>query len=280
MNVLKAAACAAALNLCAAGAPAHATPIGEPYYAWFLHEYVERFTPPVTFSFYENLLQSGAQRGGTVFAVQPLGHSQFGLSAQGTVAGYDNGETFWADVISPLQGGPSRDRMGGAAQINVVQSYRKDTPDASLSFTFTGGELQVMHYGTARYDGYHANARMSFEAFVVDHSTGLQTWTESQSAHLGQDVRVFGERDDNIFEFIREQDHGALASGMRPWEWYCDLCDEPAVGIATARLAEIYTGIVDLSAISVGSEFTLAFRLSVQAFDAGQGETGAMALGT
>lgn len=278
-NVLKAAACAAILNACAAGAQAQTTPIGDPYYAYFFHEYVERFTPPVTFSFYENLLQSNAQRGGTVFAIQPLGHSQFGLAAQGAVAGYNDGKTFWADVISPLQGGPSRDRMGGDAQINVVQSFRKDTADASLNFTFNGGELQVMHYGTARYDGYHANARLSFEAFVVDHSTSLQTWTESQTAHLGQDTRVFGDVTDNRFEFTQEQDHGPLASGMRPWTWYCDKCDEPAVGIATARLAEIYTGVVDLSAISVGSEFTLAFKLTAQAFDAGQGETGAMVFG-
>jgi hypothetical protein len=263
----------------AVAAHAQTTPIGDPYYAYFFHEYRERITPPVTFGFYENLLQSGAQRGGTVFETQFLGYSQFGMTAQGAVAGYNDGKTFWADVISPLQGGASRDRMGGDAEINVVQSFRKDTPDATLNFTFNGGELQVMHYGTSRYDGYHANATLSFEAFVVDHSTSLQTWTESQSAHLGQDPRVFGDVTDNLFELDLEQDHGPLASGIRPWAWYCDLCGGPAVGIATARLAEDYTGVVDLSAISMGSEFTLAFKLRVQAFDAGQGETGAMAYG-
>lgn len=281
MNVLKAAACIASLWSVAVAphAQASTTPIGDPYYAYFFHEYRERITPPGTLSFYENLLQSGAQRGGTVFKTQPFGHSMFGLSAQGAVAGYNDGKTFWADAISPLQGGASRDRMGGDAEINVVQSFRKNSPDANLSFTFNGGELQVMHYGTARYDGYHANARLSFEAFVVDHSTSLQTWTESQTAHLGQDTRVFGDRSDNLFDLTLDQDHGPLASGMRPWTWYCDKCLDPAMGIATARLAEIYTGVVDLSAISVGSEFTLAFKLTAQAFDAGQGETGAMVFG-
>ncbi|NRF69465.1 hypothetical protein HLB44_20905 [Aquincola sp. S2] len=277
MRAFQAAACAALLSVCTDAA--QASLIGDPYYAYFFHEYREKVTPPVTFSFYENLLQSGAQRGGTVFAVQPLGHSQFGLAAQGAVAAFDGGETFWADVISPLQGGSSRDRMGGDAVIHVVQSFRKDTPDANLSFTFSGGELQVMHYGSARFDGYHANARMMFEAFVVDHASGLQTWTEAQSAHLGQDVKVLGRRDDNLFDLALEQDHGPLASGMAPWEWSCDMCWYPAVGIATARLHGQYTGLVDLADIPLGGEFTLAFMLRTQAFDAGQGETGAMAFG-
>lgn len=51
----------------------------------------------------------------------------------------------------------------------------------------------------------------------------------------------------------------------------------PAHGFATATLNTPYTGVIDLSMVPFGGEFTVRFSLETFAHDARQGETNALA---
>src|SRR4029079_14179984 len=118
---------ARAAFVCALGAAATARagsmPIGDPYYAYFLYEYKELIPTPGEFKFPESLAKSGEQHGGTLLKTHELGGSCLGLPEHGSVAGYNDGQTFWSESLSPLRGGPSHDVVGDRSDIYVVQSY-------------------------------------------------------------------------------------------------------------------------------------------------------------
>ena len=74
-----------------------------------------------------------------------------------------------------------------------------------------------------------------------------------------------------------EIDHDDLEEMEVGDPWNCDACGRPDSGFVTADLDAPFTGIVDLSDIDLGSEFTIGFRLITIALDHAQGETGAFA---
>src|SRR5262245_22220851 len=123
--------------VCALGAAttarAGSTPIGDPYYAYYFYEHRELNPTPREFTFPVSLAQSGEQHGGTLLKTHQLGGSFLGSIAQGAVAGYNDGQTFWSESQAPVRGGPSRNVVGVQSDIYVVQSYRKDSIDAALS---------------------------------------------------------------------------------------------------------------------------------------------------
>jgi hypothetical protein len=214
---------ARAAFVCALGAAATAragsTPIGDPYYAYFFYEVKELNPTPGDVRFLESLAQSGEQHGGTLLKTHQLGGTFLGAIAHGAVAGYDDGQTFWSESSSPLRGGPSQDVVGGRSDIYVVQSYRKDSADAALSFSFSHGLMQLVNYGSGRGDGYGVYAYSRFSAFVVNHATSLQTWTESQSAWLYQDFGMLHDQQDNRWEVSVHQEHGPLTAFFLWFRW-------------------------------------------------------------
>jgi hypothetical protein len=200
-----------------------------------------------------------------------------GLPAVDSVAAFDDGHTFWSQALSPIAGGPSHDIVGGRSEVYVAQSWRKDTPDASLAFSFSGAHLELMNYGAARGDGYGVYAFVGFSAIVVAHDSAEEVWSEGQTAWLYQDFNLLHDQTDNRWALRRDQAHEPTASGMAPWSWSCPACFGPDYGFVTAELVAPYTGVVDLSAIDVGSEFTIGFHLTTSAIDYAQGETAAVA---
>jgi uncharacterized protein (TIGR03382 family) len=262
------------------GHAAHAgsTPIGDPTYAWYLRETREFVVAPGQWDFHDFLVASGGQPGGTLARTWALGPTLFGTTALDAVAAYDDGHTFWASAQSPLLGGPGRDVVGGQAEIAIAQSYRKDSPDASLSFSFSGAQLRLANFGSGRGDGYGVYAYVSFSAIVVAHDSAELVWSEGQSAWLYQDFNLLHDQSDNRWALTLGQEREPTSSGMPAWQWSCDACGRPDSGFVTAALDAPFTGTVDLADIELGSEFTVGFRLVTVALDYAQGETGASAL--
>jgi len=258
-------------------AQAGSTPIGDPRYAWYLRETREFVVAPGQWDFHDFLVASGGKPGGTLARTYALGPTLFGTTALDTVAAFDDGHTFWASAQSPLLGGPGRDVVGGQAEIYIAQSYRKDSPDATLSFTFSGAQMQLVNYGSGRGDGYGVYAYLSFSAIVVAHDSAELVWSEGQSSWLYQDFNLLHDQTDNRWALRLGQEHEPTSSGIPAWQWDCDACGRPDSGFVTAALDAPFTGIVDLSDIDLGSEFTIGFRLVTIALDYAQGETGAFA---
>lgn len=252
------------------------TEIGDAVYAYYLRE---RFNANIGGPFQpdERLAASGGQNGGTLFAQHVMGGSMIGFPATATVAAYNEGKTFWSQTVSPTGGGDDNSVFGGSSRIEIAQSFRKYLVDATLSFTFTAGKLQLMDYGAARGDGFRLFAAVAFDVDVWGHTAADVVWHEGQSVLLDEAFNTFGDHEDNTFELSKRQDTGPLTSGMDPWTWNCSGCGGPAYGFATATLNAPYTGVIDLSMIPFGSEFTVRFSLETIAHDARQGETNALA---
>lgn len=271
-------ALALSLALPGAAALAQSTPIGEPDYTWFVRE---TFKPPGGFDsdIGTRMVQSGSQVGGTVLRVHSMGDARTGFPALAMAAGYDDGRTFWTQVVAPISAlSPGRDVLGASSTIHIAQSFRKDSPDARLSFSFTGGRLQLMDWG-AHYGrtAHTLVAEARFDVFVFDHVHQEVVWSEAQSALLTQDRRDPDDHNDNLWRLTRTQAGGPTASGMAPWVWQCDACGQGAYGFATATLQVPYEGVIDLSRITTGQEFTVSFTLATTAIDYLQGETAALA---
>ena len=266
-----------ALSLTAVHAQAAGTPIGDPYYAYFLHEYREVNPTPGDFDTIKSLGRSGEQHGGVLHQTHNLGRSILGFPADDTVSAYNDGKTFWSQTVSPIRGGANRDLVGGMSEIFIAQSFRKNTAAATLNFSFTGGRLQLMEYGSQRGDGYALDAGARFTINVINHDTGEQTFRESQFVrlyeHFGSEAGPF----DNEWQFTVTQEDGPLTRGLAPWSWKCDECGDPAYGFATANLLAPYSGPIPMDFIAVGADFTVSFYLMTYAIDERQGETSALA---
>ncbi len=248
MNAAKttAALFACALAIPATTAVAAGTPIGEPYYAYFLYEYRELNPTPGEFRFVRSLARSGEQHGGVLVERHELGGSFLGFPAGDMVLGYNDGKTFSSQTVSPIQGGPDRDLVGGMSEIFIAQSFRKNTAAATLDFSFTGGRLQLVDYGSGRRDGFQLDAGARFAIHVVNHATAEETFTERQFVrlyeHFGSDPGFA----DNTWQFTVTQDEGPLSRGLPPWSWSCAECGHPSYGPVTANLLAQYTGPIAL----------------------------------
>ena len=252
---------------------AASTPIGDPYYVYYLYEHKQ-----VGFgSFDLQLADSGVQSGGLLLKRHELGSSFLGFPADDMVSAYNDGKTFWSQTVAPKQGGAARDIVGGMSEVFIAQSYRKDSADASLAFSFTGGRLQLTDYGTGRGDGYALDAGSRFSIKVYNHATSELTFTESQFVRLYEHFGTEPGALDNTWQFTVTQDAGPLSRGLPPWSWKCDECGEGAYGFATANLLAPYSGPIALDFIPVGGEFTVTFYLMTYALDERQGETAALA---
>ena len=272
-----AAVLAFALSISAMHAEAAGTPIGDPYYAYFLHEYREVNPTPGVFNTIKSLGRSGEQHGGVLLQTHDLGGSALGFPAADMVSGYNDGKTFWSQTVSPIRGGANRDLVGGMSEIFIAQSFRKNTAAATLDFSFTAGRLQLMEYGSGRGDGYALDAGARFTINVINHDTGLQTFTESQFVRLYEHFGSEAGPSDNTFQFTVTQEDGPLTRGLAPWSWKCDECGQGAYGFAVADLLAPYGGPISMDFIAVGADFTVSFYLMTYAIDERQGETSALA---
>jgi len=222
------------------------------------------------------------RKGGYVISIWDLlAPTVFGYPATLSVAGYNEGNTFFANAHSPIKGGVSGNTVGGDAFIQVQKRYRKDRDVSTLRFTYSSALLEVMDFGSGKPPWKAPYAQIVMEVDVFQDGVGY-VWGLTQTAlarsELGIDLHDL--TDDIWVLDITGETRGQRAQVVDRtprWQWNCETCGEAAYGFHTAKLKAPYTQDIDLSAIPHDARLTIYFSLTVRAVDPAQGETNARA---
>jgi hypothetical protein len=258
---------AALAALTATAATAQQTlPIGDAQYTYAFYELFDNDAGP-GFAPGRRLVQIGSQAGGTLDVVRLIGGG--GLGGRNFAGAYDSNNVFWAGTLTPVSFALAP-LYGGEAFTYVAQSFRKESADASMSFLFNGGQLSLTNIAAPISDRPFF-ASLDFTALMLDNATGQELWRQSQSATLSY-VPNAARTSASWSQVALTQQGSAGSPAIAPWTWTCTGCGGPAAGTVTANLVQPYTGAVDLSAVPVGGEVTVAFLLHSTAADAAQGE--------
>jgi len=288
--LLRALAAAAALSW--QPAQAQVTPTNIPSVYAEMFEYLDPFLHPTSLTrvvdvgqYWPIGLWEPFNQGAILFSAfetgiqHALGRTIQGGPARLEMFATNNGNTFWAEAISAHQGGPGRDVVGGQVSLIVGQTYIKESADATLSYTFNAGSLDLGYFGAARRGTLRAAVSFSIDVLRFGPMTIPELlWNDNQYAELAWDFGDAGRNDDDLF--VSAYGRGPDADASYPnWAWRgCLRCDgAPGYGQAGMFLDAQYTQTIDLSAVQVGEEFAINFHLNASANDAVQGETWAYA---
>jgi hypothetical protein len=201
-----------------------------------------------------------------------------GRSARGNEASlagliYNDGTPFRSSGGTPLYttlprqpGSP----VGGTVQIDIYQSFRKNSADASLSFTYSVGQLQLyrdVEIGQ-RCDDCRL-AEVGWAAEVRLNAFEPPVWSQAQVATLYE----FG----GALIFNRSETRTVSGQDNPLWQWDCEKCDTPLRGIGEALLQGPYRGEIDLSAIPFDPnvpeasrpEYTVHYTQTLTVYDLG-----------
>ena len=191
------------------------------------------------------------------------------------MAGYNEGNTFFANAHSPIKGGVSGNTVGGDAFIQVQKRYRKDSDVSALRFTYSSALLEVMDFGSGKPPWKAPYAQIVMEVDVFQDGVGY-VWGLTQTAlarsELGIDLHDLA--DDIWVLDITGETRGQRAQVVDRtprWQWDCETCGEAAYGFHTAKLKAPYTQDIDLSAIPHDARLTIYFSLTVRAVDPAPG---------
>jgi hypothetical protein len=201
---------------------------------------------------------------GETFVYTSIGQLWNGQVANQNAVVTNNGATYWTNSMGPtLTSTPAPDTpVGSITSVLVEQSFVKTSADAQLSFTYTGGLLQLYRDVEARPPCVagcaYADVAWRVEV-VINSAPELELMHETGRAAMAI-------QDDTFKLFVSQS---ALdGTPVNPlWNWGCTRCGtSPAYGLAAATLDAPYTGIVDLSSIPFDPafppiEFTVRFWL-------------------
>ncbi len=222
------------------------------------------------------------RRGGYVIDIWDLlGPTVFGDDATLSVAGYNEGNTFFAHAQSPIAGGVAGNTVGGDAFIQVKKRYHKDSDVSALRFTYSAARLEVMDFGSGEPPWKAPYAQITMEVDVFQDGVGY-VWGLTQTALARSDVGIdlYDLADDTwVLDVTGETrgPHAQVIDRTPRWQWDCETCTDPAYGFHRAKLRGPYTQDIDLSGVGRDARFTIYFALTVRAVDPSQGETSAYA---
>ena len=226
-----------ALLALAGAAPSRAgAPIAEPGYEWIFSEYrsdgAGGFTGP-------HEVETGEQSGGTVdqgFELSNNGFEHLLVLGEGA-------ENFWTSAQAPFSDSEVEDAViGGRSELNVTRIFRKDSSDATLSFTIEDSVLNVRDFRFDPAFGLRAIVHHRLEAgafFVFDEEAILDgNGGDWQFDENGSDVLPY--------EIV----NGALDGS----------------GVVFA-FSEPYEQEIDVSSVPDGEEFVVQYRVITDALD-------------
>lgn len=198
--------------------------------------------------------------GGGIEIDAPLGVDRFGYGRHVEAVVENGGQTFWG-IAESIPGNTElwdEGWRGSAARTEIYQSYRKDTEEARLTFTYTGAYLALtMPPDTPPRNDDPLRAEASWSYAVYQDS-------DEEIASESQEVQLFFLDGWYLFHII-----GASGTARdlpdHVWEFLCMPCGQ-STGHAGAELDE-FTHHVDLRGIDVGEEFTVVYQLMVGAFN-------------
>lgn len=260
----------AVATLAAAGAlaagPALAVPgdvntLGQPeYYTTY------RLLTPQGYGAFDIKSQDDAING-SVYVVAGTGTMWDRSVANQQAVVVNNGVTYYAGAMGPtLQQAPELTTVTGAiTTVDIFQSFQKASADAQLSFTYTGGKLQLFkdpELGPPCIQGC-AFAEVVWQVSVTPNDTpGVPIMVESGRAAMG----VLN----STYRFYSSQTASDGSPANPLWQWDCTGCERAARNVATATLQAPFTGIVDLSGVPFDAQnpvdFTVSFSLQTTAY--------------
>jgi hypothetical protein len=185
---------------------------------------------------------------------------QIGVNTSGNPAwvianSTEDGATFWVHVDTPNNYQRAVNYIGGRAHVDIYQSYTKDSLDAALNYTYTYANLLGYvnpEFGPGCRTGVSECLQASMASWVeVYDSTNTLVWLDTDAALI---VSTF---DNPAFETTLIGD----------WPWVVDDNPYPVYLDVEVKLPGSVTQQIDLSAIELNEEFTVAYHLRGWAFD-------------
>jgi hypothetical protein len=228
-------------------APAHAGDLGGgTVYEWSFHEYLSDgaggFTGPV-------LVESGTQTDGPLSEAVALGT---GGGPHAELFSSDAAADVWGFARAPFSPNEAGDPIGARAELRVTRTFRKDDQAATLRFTIPDSEIGAGHFFGPDNEGLIGRVIHEVEAgdFFVFSEAGALTGTSG------------------AWDF---EDSGVL-----PYAVVQGGLDQSGVTVA---FTEPYVRDIDLSSVSEGEEFSVAYQLIAEAIDTVQMKSGVQAFG-
>jgi hypothetical protein len=171
-----------------------------------------------------------------------------------------DGVTFWASVDTPSNFRKPNTWVGGSSEVFVTQSFTKDSPDATLNFTYTWARAVVGVHpefgpGCPLGDRFCQSAELISTVNLYDADSLVWSRLDSATAASTNDPRGFS----------------AFTVGDFPWlisEDVSQFTGTGGLGI-DVRLDGPVTRAIDLSGIDLNEEFTVQYQLFVSAYDRG-----------
>ncbi len=189
-----------------------------------------------------------------------VGTQSFGGESTVHAGVLNGGDTFYIMADTPNNYRKSFDYIGSAAQVNIYQSYSKDSEDAKLTYTYSFAYLHAyvnpeFGPGCPLGDKFCMTAGMFSDVRVYD-AANLLVDTHTDNAM----INVAGSGP----EFFR-------ADTLGDWPWAIDNNPDfpPGTIATTVDIPHAVTREVDLSGIDLGEEFTVIYQLYGYAFDRG-----------
>jgi hypothetical protein len=255
-------AIACALVYCS-GSGARAAKIGEARYDLF----VWGITPDIPIHpllSHEAPLAAASEMdavGGQVEVRETLGTHSGGQPAETFAGVLNDGDTFFVLADSPSHyQTASPEYIGGAAAVLVYQSFRKDSEDARLTYTYTFADVS---------------------SFVDPESSGLCPFGDDGyclRAEIISNVTLIRGNNANAGGHVWSRIDSALATSqpsfpnmagypVGDWPWAVNNNPVPGTLSVSVSLLHSQTQAIDLSGIAVGEEFTVWYQLYGYAYD-------------
>jgi hypothetical protein len=197
--------------------------------------------------------------GGGVVLTRTIGHNSDGSESFVQAGVANDGDLFSIAADTPNNFRlASYDYIGSGAEVLVYQSYRKDSADAKLTYTYTFANLFAFvnpEFGPLcpLGDPFCLRAEMISRASVVtDPVSSAEVWSRLDSALVTTNAGGF-----------------FISAVVGDWPWALDTSLGGGLLGNGLDLPESVTREVDLSAISLGEEFTVQYQLYGYAYDRG-----------
>jgi uncharacterized delta-60 repeat protein len=190
--------------------------------------------------------------------------------ANGHVFAQGNGVTYGTQAEAPFGALDTADPIGSRARLKQWQSFRKESDDATLTFTLTSVVLRLEDYGPAlnrRGERLQAEAMLSVGAY-------LGTDRSKYFYYRGGRVTAWGERGEwdyraPNFSFSRGAlwDDSLFEQTVEPIAYSSE--NETCVGeLVRVRFKQPRTYSIDLSSVPTGAEFTVRADVETAAMNA------------
>lgn len=198
---------------------------------------------------------------GQVLLIEPIGTNSGGSPAEVHAGVDDDGDTFYVFADSPSHYQvASPEFIGGAAEVLIYQSFRKDSPDARLTYTYTFANVasfvdpESSGLCPLGDGGYCLRAEIVSRVVVLrgnGSDAGAEVWS----------------RGDGALVTSRPTAPSLAGFSVGDWPWVVDGNPVPGTVSVEVDLPNVQTQVIDLSGIGVGEEFTVWYQLYAYAYD-------------